>query len=155
MLANKEMATEMEICEALTEIDRILESNGYQTCDDAELSCIVALGDPKNPIPAVITVTEGQLTITCQLTTLGVIGEDQLTEFLVSALDLNTKISPYAVALISNDDEESHRWPVVLLDSIPLGDLQESELLSALSSLSIALPLAADLIGSFEAMPAA
>lgn len=146
MLANNAMATDLEIETALEKIGEVLTKNGF-VVNDGDRSVIVMMGNPSNPIPAVVTCFEQQIQIVCQLTNLGAIGEDCLAEFGIKALDLNTQVAPFAVALIS-DENEANTWPIVLIDTIPSCDLQESELLSAFNALGRALPLAADLVGN-------
>ncbi len=74
---------------------------------------------------------------------MGDIKEEELPKVLFSLLDYNTIIRPYAFAVISAaenpdlDDEE--KWPLVLTDSLPLGDLSDQELIASVESLWSAL----------------
>jgi len=74
---------------------------------------------------------------------MGDIKEEEMSKVLFALLDYNTMIRPYAFAVISVaedpglDDEE--KWPIVLTDSLPLGDLSTEEVTAAVESLWSAL----------------
>ena len=94
-------------------------------------------------IPAVLTVDDDELHITCQLATLGELREENSLEFAFAALDVNSRISPFAISLITERDDASltdaSEYVVTLVDTIPLGDFEQSELMSAMQSLLTAL----------------
>ncbi len=123
----------------LPQIQEAAEQLGYRTSlvDDA---LVVRIG----PFPAILTIDEGRLSINCQVARAGDIPPNNQTEFAVAALDANTRLSPYALAMITDIDDPSsagqeNHWPIVLVDTIPLEDFEECELKSALSDLQAAL----------------
>ena len=103
--------------------------------------------------PVVVTINgKGELVISCQIAKLGAIREDRLTEFAFAALDANSRLSPFAISIITEDDSDDHcvechgcepaeemDYPIVLVDNIPLGDLSKDELKKAFESLHSAL----------------
>lgn len=125
---------------SLDAIAVFLEARGYEVTQSDD-SIITRVGN----FPTVITITDingngdPDLQITTQLTTLGQISEDRVPAFLTAALDANTRILPYAVATITSSDnpelDNPSEFPVVLTDSIPVGDISENEFQSALDSL--------------------
>lgn len=122
-----------EIADALTVL-------GYeaQLSDNAVL---VGVGAAATPFPTVLTLDgQGSLAITCRLARFGNVRD--LDKFLFLALDLNTRIMPYAVGLLTDADGQEgseEDWPLVLCNSIPLGDLSAAELASAMDTLLRAL----------------
>ena len=69
-------------------------------------------------------------------------------DLFLALLDLNTQTLPYAFAVlteIDGEDGDKSSWPVVLIDSMPVGDISEDELLQSLSSLLAALQTASNL----------
>lgn len=105
----------------------------------------VAIGGPDSPFPAVLRISEetNQLLINCQLAKIGDFAEDQLAVLSLAALDMNTCIRPYAFAIISDTDDaelgDETQWPLVLTDSLTLGDLSSNELVDSMESLIQAL----------------
>lgn len=93
--------------------------------------------------PVVLTINmKSELVINCQLATLGQIQEDKLTEFAFAALDANSRLSPFALCLITEADTPElaeEDFPIVLLDNIPLGDFSKDELRKAFEALHGAL----------------
>lgn len=120
-----------------------LESLGYIGELQENAIAVFPLGRD-NRFPAVLTIDgEGnKVSITCQVATLGQFKEDDIPSLFAKALDENSIIAPYAYALLTSSDGEENDasgWPLVLIDSIPLGDFSLSELDSSISSLITAL----------------
>tara|TARA_Y100000034_G_scaffold92727_1_gene112102 strand:- start:1484 stop:1849 length:366 start_codon:yes stop_codon:yes gene_type:complete len=68
----------------------------------------------------------------------GQIVDEARDTFLWSALDNNSIIHPFAIAILTDTDGEGSdesQWPIVLINSVPLGDFTKSELSAAMSSL--------------------
>lgn len=130
--------------ENLAEVARDLESFGYEV-DLQDEAVFTKVGGEQNPFTVLLTIDKARnaLVITCQLTKLGDIAEDNVPAFAVAALDANSRISPFAFATLTASDnpdlDEPEQWPVVLTDSVPLGDLSSEELQSAMESLWSAL----------------
>ncbi|HIC35281.1 MAG TPA: hypothetical protein EYO78_10765 [Gammaproteobacteria bacterium] len=123
----------------LPQIQEVTERLGYEAslADDA---LIVKIGK----FPAILTIDGGRLSINCKVARAGDIPEANQADFATAALDANTRLSPYALAMITDIDDPSSEgqeddWPIVLTDTIPLGDFEECELKSALSDLQAAL----------------
>ena len=137
----------------LEQVADILETLGYEVELHAH-SVLTKIGGSENPFFAVLTIAEAskELIITCQLATLGDINEneDGLLKFTISALDVNTSIRPFAFAIISDTDDSAldneQQWPIVLTDSLPLGDLSERELEAGMRSLLAALAASSDVL---------
>jgi hypothetical protein len=128
----------------LEQIEAVLESAGYETIRDKE-GVLMKIGGKSIPFTSVFTIDEAQnqIIINCQIATVGDIKEEEMSNVLFTLLDYNTMIRPYAFAVISAtedpglDDEE--KWPIVLTDSLPLGDLSDQELIASVESLWSAL----------------
>lgn len=123
----------------LPQIQQGLENAGYVAKQEDDVIQVRLDGG----IPAVLMIVEDQLQITCQLATLGELREDNALEFAYAALDANSRISPYAISLITERDdpsiEDTSEYVITLVDSIPLGDFEQTELVSAMQSLLTAL----------------
>jgi hypothetical protein len=89
--------------------------------------------------PVIMTITPDTLTISCEVSKLSSeASTEELLHTSILMLKQNIATLPYAYALIvpeESDDSAS----IVLIDSVPLGDLCEEELGAALDSLRIAL----------------
>jgi len=125
-----------------------LESAGYVARHEGDAILVRLDGG----IPAVLMVEDDKLVITCQLATLGELREENMLEFSFAALDANSRISPFAISIITERDdpsiESTDEYVVTLVDSIPLGDFEQTELDSAMQSLLTAL------VGSREVLEA-
>ena len=88
--------------------------------------------------PVVATVSEdSRLVINCR-----VMNADKITndEFFVEALDLNSVLSPYALALLTPEKDGVEGDPLlVLTDTLPIGDLSKQEIGESVESLRNAL----------------
>jgi len=132
---------------SLEQIEEVLESAGYETLRD-ENGVVMKIGGKSAPFTAVFTIDEGQnqIIINCQIARMGDIKEEEMPHVLFALLDYNTMIRPYAFAVISAtedpDLDEEEDWPIVLTDSLPLGDLSSEELITAVESLWSALSVA-------------
>ncbi len=134
----------MQKIESLTQVADVLLDQGYE----AELNpdaVFVKIGGSEAPFTAVVTTGDDgkSLSITCQLAKLGDFPEGNTPNFMLAALDANTAIRPYAFAIISDSDDENldepEDWPVVLTDSLTLGDLCAEELMASVDNLWSAL----------------
>jgi len=134
----------MKNISSLEQIEGILESAGYETMRDEE-GVVMKIGGKSVPFTAVFTIDEGhsQVIINCQIAKMGDIKEAEISNVLFTLLDYNTMIRPYAFAVISAAEEpgldNEELWPIVLTDSLPLGDLSSEELLASVESLWSAL----------------
>lgn len=125
----------------LAEIQQGLENLGFVSKYKTEDDMIVVRLD--GGIRAVLMVKDDSLAITAQLCTLGELQEESLTVFAMAALDANSRLSPYAISLITERDDPSivdvSEYVVTLVDNVPLGDFESIELAAAMQSLLTAL----------------
>jgi hypothetical protein len=134
----------MKNISSLEQIETLLESTGYETIRNED-GVGMKIGGKSAPFTAVFTIDEGQnqVIINCQIARMGDIKEEEMSNILFTLLDYNTLVRPYAFAVISAaedpglDDEE--KWPIVLTDSLPLGDLSSEEIIASVESLWSAL----------------
>jgi len=127
----------------LHQVAEALEDLGYDV-KFTEEAVHIAIGGMDNPFVAVLTINnENELVITCQLAKLGDLREDEVPAVQFSLLDTNTRIRPYAFGIISASDEPEYNdaadYPIVLTDSLPIGDLSLEELSASMDSLLLAL----------------
>ncbi|MBZ0264405.1 hypothetical protein K8I28_07025 [bacterium] len=147
------MENEILKLDSLPQFAEVLENNAYE-CKLDDQSVQVKVGSKENPIVGVITIDDSNnsLNITCRIARLGDIPEDNVPQFMAACLDANTRILPYAFGLLTASDnpalDDPREWPIVLVDSMPLGDLSEEEFLSAMSNLWIALQASRDVLSN-------
>jgi hypothetical protein len=145
----------MENIRTLSEVLEALQLLGYEASLGAN-SVAVKVGGLNKPFNAVIThcVPSAHFQVTCPIAKLGEIPEAKIAAFAIGALDANNRIAPYAYALISSNDdptlEDEAQWPIVLIDTLPIGDLSVQELGSSLRSLVAALVDSRDVLQAFE-----
>lgn len=88
--------------------------------------------------PVIVSINEknNTMTISCQVAKF-----DEATDpsDLLQMLKLNINMAPFAYALVIDEGDESAS--IVLLDSIPIGDLSEDELDAAMDSLRLAIAI--------------
>jgi hypothetical protein len=131
-----------------TLLEQLLVNYGYLPKVSGD-TVFVPLGGMETPYTAAFTFNkQGQIQITCQLARLGDFAENKLAEVSLAALDANTQISPYAFAIIgaSEGEVEIHSCPVVLIDTLPVSDLCEEEVLFSLDKLLEALTFSRDIL---------
>ncbi len=141
----------MNDVKTLVDVERILGEQGYKPQLN-EGSVAVPVGSESAPFPCMILMDETNLTVSCKISTWGGmirrIAEDMREDFFLSLLDMNSQTLPFAFSVLTNIDGEGddrYEWPVVLIDSIPVGDISEDELLASMRSLSAALLTAKNL----------
>lgn len=131
-----------------------LNSLGYvATSYNDFVSC--QIGGSNNPFMVVFTIDDEKkrIKINCQITKFGNIKEENLTNFAIACLDINSRIVPFAFATMT--DEESHEdiepeeWPVVLTDSVSMEDFSVVELKSEMNSLLTAIMSSRKVIKDF------
>ncbi len=132
--------------ETIPQMAEALEQLGYEVKTD-DVSVMTKVGGEEKPFPAVITLNDvDEFVITCRMAKLGAVKE--LEKFLVTALDANTRILPYAIGLLTASDnaelDDEEEWPVVIVNSIPKCDLSLSEVESAMDSLLRAILMCAN-----------
>jgi hypothetical protein len=128
----------------LSDVRETLALLGYQATLN-ENSVVVRVGGLKKPFPAVITHNKltNHFQISCMVTKLGSMPEEKIPAFALAALDANSRIAPFAYALLTDSDDpkkdKPEEWQVVLMHSVPIGDFSRGELESAMKSLLTAL----------------
>lgn len=134
----------------LEEISEVLENHGY----DVKLhedAIYTVVGGMRSPFVAVLTIKDGkELIITCQVARLGDLKEETLPQVQFTLLDLNTQIRPFAFGIITAADDphidKAEDYPIVLIDSLPLGDLSSDEITATMDSLLVALDASGEAI---------
>jgi hypothetical protein len=141
---------------SLEQIHEVLESAGYETIRDDD-GVMMKIGGKSAPFTSVFTIdeTQNQLIINCQIASMGDIKEDEMSNVLFTLLDYNTMVRPYAFAVISSADgsngsgaDDEGLWPIVLTDSLAIGDLCSDELIASVESLWSALAVVPVLLKS-------
>jgi len=131
----------------LADVERVLAEHGYTpTLNESSVS--LPVGAEGSPFPCRIFMDEMNLTVICQIDTVGnmldrVEPEDR-EDFLLAGWDLNSQMNSYAFTIMSDIDDPTagdnrDEWPVALINSVPLGDLSEAELLEQMRALQSAL----------------
>lgn len=125
-----------ESIDTLQQIAEDLETMGYEPKFSAEQNTLFVPIGPQKSFTAVLTITDNELTIQAGITTLEDIGEENFNKFAFAALDTNTRIQPFAFGILTTEDDvENEDTPVVLTNSVPLGDFSTKELEFAMQSL--------------------
>ena len=141
----------MNDIKTLADVERVLAEHGYAaTLNEGSVS--LPVGAEGSPFPCVILMDETNLTISCEIDTWSSLQErvnpEMKEDLFLAMLDLNTQTLPYAFGVLTDidgEDSDQSKFPVVLIDSMPVGDISESELLESMSSLLSALQTAAGL----------
>jgi hypothetical protein len=127
---------------SLHSIASTLEGSGYTATQD-ETAVFVELHHDGQLYPAVLQLQNDALHFTCQLGKLSDFDQDQLSLVAVNALAANVEMLPYAFAIIKPgegaDAEAVTESPLVLINSVPIEDLSEDELLWDVQKLQSAL----------------
>ena len=133
----------------LSEISDVLQDKGYTVCDtDGDVLKVNILDAGPS---ALLIIEDGingkELRISYQVLTLGQLLESP--EFAIALLDMNSSILPFSFASVSvdpGDEVDIESSPVMLMDSIPIGNMCEEELLHSIQSLLIAYEKSAPLL---------
>lgn len=135
----------------LSDVEKVLAEHGYKPTLN-EGSVTLPIGAESSPFPCIILMDETSLTISCEIDTWGNlqkrVNPEMKDDFNLAILDLNTQTLPYAFAVISDidgEDDDTSEFPFVLIDSMPVGDISEGELLESMRSLLAALQTASSL----------
>lgn len=136
---------------SLNSIASTLEGAGYSTTRD-ENAIFVEMAHDGQIYPAVLQLQDDALHVTCQLGKLSDFEQDQLSLVTLNALAANVEMLPYAFAIIKPGGEADlsavEDSPLVLINSVPVADLSEDELLWDLQKLQSALLSALNAISS-------
>ncbi|HEV7868887.1 MAG TPA: hypothetical protein VGO90_14465 [Chthoniobacteraceae bacterium] len=127
---------------SLTSIASTLEEAGYNA-NQHENAVFVELSHDGKTHAAVLQLQEGALHVTLQLAKISDFDQDQLSLVAINALAANIEMLPYAFAIIKPaedaDDDAVSESPLVLINSVPVEDLSEDELLWDIQKLQSAL----------------
>lgn len=136
---------------SLTSIAHTLAEAGY-TSTQSEDAVFVELQYENQVRAAVLELEDGALHVTCQLAKLSDFDQDQLSLVAINALAANVEMLPYAFAIIKPADgadaEAVSASPLVLINSVPVEDLSEDELLWDIQRLQSALIAGANAISA-------
>ena len=127
---------------SLSTIASTLSNAGYITSESENAVFVDLLHDGKE-YPAVLQLQEDSLHVTCQLGKLSDFDQDALSLVSVNALAANVEMLPYAFAIIKPAQDAAveavAESPLVLINSVPVDDLSDDELLWAVRKLQSAL----------------
>ncbi len=142
---------------SLPSLAAALEAAGYTTSRN-ENALFVELQHEGKLYPAVLQLHDDALNVTCQLAQLSDFDQDQLSLVAINALAANVEMLPYAFAIIKPasgaDADAVTGSPLVLINSVPVEDLSDDELLWALQKLQSALIAGLDSISTALAVTA-
>ncbi|MDB6153668.1 MAG: hypothetical protein JWL90_2121 [Chthoniobacteraceae bacterium] len=131
--------------QSLAAIADVLSKAGYSASAD-DSAAFVELQHEGTNYPAVIQSQGKEFLISCQVCRIGDFGPDQLALVATNALAANVQMLPYAFAILkpedSADEEAVADSPLVIINSVPIGDFSEEELLWSIRKLQIALATA-------------
>ncbi|RYD69852.1 MAG: hypothetical protein EOP84_27685 [Verrucomicrobiaceae bacterium] len=126
----------------LNTIASTLNNAGYLAKESDNAVFVDLLHDGK-AYPTVLSLQEEALHVTCQLGQISDFDQDQLSLVAINSLAANVEMLPYAFAIVKPsgkaDAEAVGESPLVLINSVPVEDLSEEELLWALRKLQSAL----------------
>jgi hypothetical protein len=141
-----------EHIQSLDEMAAVLEDSGYHVAEGDQFLAVKVPNPGREPKNALLTIDEirNKLIISCRVVRYGDIQEERLAAFQAALLDANTRIDPFAFATITDQDDpdigDEANWVVVLIASMPLGDLSPDELNTAMADLAHALPIAEEVL---------
>jgi hypothetical protein len=143
----------MNDIKTLADVEKVLAEHGYKpTLNEGSVS--VPVGSEEKPFPCLILMDETNLTVLCEIDTYGNmmsrVADEDREDFHLAMLDLNSQMNSYAFTILSNIDDpdagdDKDKWPVALVNSIPVGDICEDELLVGMTALQSALLTASSL----------
>jgi hypothetical protein len=143
----------MNDIKTLVDVERVLTEHGYKpTLNEGSVS--VPVGSEEKPFPCLILMDETNLIVLCEIDTYGNmmsrVADEDREDFHLAMLDLNSQMNSYAFTILSNIDDpdagdDKDKWPVALVNSIPVGDICEDELLVGMTALQSALLTASSL----------
>jgi hypothetical protein len=126
-------------------IGTALSEAGYSASHDDSAAFVELQHEGKN-YPAVIQLQGKELLISCQICKIGDFGADQLALVATNALAANVEMLPYAFAILKPEDSGNEEAvadsPLVIINSVPVGDFSTEELLWAVRKLQVALATA-------------
>lgn len=137
----------MNDIQTLQNVVDVLTEHGYAPVLN-ENNVSVPVGSEDSPFPCVILMDKTYLTVVCEIDTYGNmmsrVADEDREDFLLAMMDLNSQMNSYAFTVMSDIDdpdagENKDDWPVALVNSVPIGDLSEAELLEGMRALQAAL----------------
>jgi hypothetical protein len=136
----------------------VLSNAGY-SASASESATFLELLHNGAKFPAVIQFQRDEILVSCQVGEIGDFDPEQLSLVAINTLAANIQTLPYAFALLKPetgaDVEAVNHTPLVLVNSVPTGDLSEEELLWAVRKLQTALAVGAEAIATAVSVSAA
>ena len=133
----------------LKQVTDILNQKGFEV-KEMDKAVAIAVGDTEHPYVGVITNDdEGSFIIDCQVASKGDILDDNWANFCSLALDLNSRIAPYSLCILTDTDgeeSEENEWPILLRNKVTIGDLCDQELEAAIDHLLSAIQQSVDVL---------
>jgi hypothetical protein len=139
----------MSKVETTAQIAEVLKNNGYTAVNNDD-SVSVLFGTRTNPISAIVNIIDKNMYIAVQLAKLGDLRRKDFNKAMFAMLASNNSVLPYAFDIQTASDnskaDKAEKWPITLINSVPVGDLSEEELIAAFDSLRTALVTAAGIL---------
>lgn len=130
---------------SLAEIAAILTEAEY-SASASDAVAFVELQHDGTKYPAVIQTQGEEILISCQVGKIGDFDRDQLALVAINALAANVAMLPYAFAILkpadSTDEAAIANSPLVVINSVPVGDFSKEELLWSVRRLQVAVAAA-------------
>ncbi|MES2570379.1 MAG: hypothetical protein V4710_10050 [Verrucomicrobiota bacterium] len=140
---------------SLTSIADALCDAGY-SASAGDSAAFVELQHDGAKYPAVIQAQGKEFFISCQVGKIDDFEPDQLALVATNALAANVEMLPYALAILkpenSADEKAVGESPLVIINSVPVGDFSEEELLWSVRKLQVALATAVQAINTAVAV---
>ena len=129
----------MEDIRSLAQCKEALDGIFESDLDDDTL-CVFMLGREQQPVCLSMANEDTKINIVFKIGS----AEDLSRESLFMLLDANSRVNPYAFAIVTaadSDEFEDYEQdvPLILIDSVPVGDLCREELIRAIEDLKVAL----------------
>lgn len=144
----------MNDIKTLADVERVLTEHGYSPTLN-EGSVTLPIGAEGSPFPCLILMDGTNLTVICEIDTWGNIMNRippaMREDFFFAQCHLNSQMNSFAFTVIPDmdgdgeDDDDRENCPVALINSMPIGDISEGELLESMRSLLAALQTASTL----------
>ena len=132
----------MEKIKTIQDVNEVLQTGGFETTLFTN-SVGVKIGTGDQTFTAVISMNNNHLLTSVEICKMGIFTEDSIPTVMAAALDANTKIVPFALAMITSHDDptltDPADYPLVLIDSIPTTDLVPAEIGDMMTSLISAI----------------
>jgi len=134
----------MEKISTIAQIAAVLANSGFKAKDGGNFVS-VQLGSAANPVNAIINLSDKNMYVACELAKVSDLRVKQFNQAMCAMIIGNTSVLPYAFT-IHAEGKKLEKSPITLINSVPMGDLSEQELIAAVDSLQVAVNTGAEII---------